>query len=232
MNENESKMLKQILSGVTYIGKVIKKQSEAKYISKDFASLNSADSFVKAKADSFAIDKLHLSFVHFDRKTKKTMANIDIYMDIDELIYLCEMLKCGVIAKQCSKEIQRAKNANEKYPKAFYKGKLGGISEEKAKKFRNDGLAVSRFFDLSPSVSQNYNYVITGYSGAGKTNQQGLIVPQGKPEKTIRIPVTSKDLKSFFLRSIYEWQAYTTAQYSRGEYYPDYTKGNKGGNQN
>ena len=44
----------------------------------EFAELNTLDTFMKAKANTFSIGKVLFSFVKFDKKTMKSLESMDV----------------------------------------------------------------------------------------------------------------------------------------------------------
>ena len=56
-------------------------------------------------------------------------------------------------------------------------------------------MALSRQFKIQ--VGTKYPWVLRGEVGPGESNETGLIVPKGKTETAINIPVIDEDFKAF-----------------------------------
>ena len=210
---DSEKVLNKILGVASYF---YKKQTTP--ISKEISALNNLSSFVKAKADAFGIEKLVLSFVNYDNKTKKLKDSIDCYLSFGDALYLFELVTSSQLAKLCQKEKTRVASSGEKYCKDIYSSPLGGIHEDTAKKrgLRTDGLAISRCFSIAPGLKQDY--VITCKQSAGKTNEKGLIVPTGKPEVLVRVACSSMELRKFATLITKHIEGYICSQYVVGGY--------------
>lgn len=198
--------------------------------------------FVKAKGNALGIDKLILSFVEFDPRTKKSKNNIDIYLDVAEALAFAQEILSGKIPKLSYQEKKRCIEAKEKYPKAVYFSPLGGVSEENARKrgLRSDGKAISRQFNFGPGEKKDF--LFTAIQKPGHTNPTTkLINPESncKPEILIRVAVCEpRELKKFALMLQVHIQSFYTAKYATGGYDSDYqgnstsTSVNNGNNQN
>lgn len=206
------KYLKKILGVATYFYK-----KATAPIEHEITAINNPSSFVKAKANSFGIERLQLSFVNYDSETKKLSYSIDCFLKFDEALYLCNMI-LQQLARLNKKERERCKQTGTKYCKAIFTSTLGGIHEDKvrSKNLRSDGKAISRHFTISPGLKQDY--VITCLQGAGHSNEKGLIVPDGNPEITIRVACSSSDLRKFALMVKSHIEGYISSQYAKGNY--------------
>lgn len=207
------KYLKKILGVATYFYR-----KATAPVEHEITSINNHTSFVKAKANSFGIERLQLSFVNYDSETKKLSHSIDCFLKFDEALYLCNMILQQQLARLNKKERERCKQTGEKYCKAIFTSTLGGIHEEKVrrKNLRSDGKAISRHFTISPGLKQDY--VITCLQGAGHSNEKGLIVPDGNPDITIRVACSSSDLRKFALMIKSHIEGYISSQYAKGNY--------------
>ena len=207
------KYLKKILGVATYFYR-----KATAPVEHEITSINNLSSFVKAKANSFGIERLQLSFVNYDSETKKLSHSIDCFLKFDEALYLCNMILQQQLARLNKKERERCKQTGEKYCKAIFTSTLGGIHEEKVrrKNLRSDGKAISRHFTISPGLKQDY--VITCLQGAGHSNEKGLIVPDGNPDITIRVACSSSDLRKFALMIKSHIEVYISSQYAKGNY--------------
>ena len=207
------KYLKKILGVATYFYR-----KATAPVEHEITSINNLSSFVKAKANSFGIERLQLSFVNYDSETKKLSHSIDCFLKFDEALYICIMILQQQLARLNKKERERCKQTGEKYCKAIFTSTLGGIHEEKVrrKNLRSDGKAISRHFTISPGLKQDY--VITCLQGAGHSNEKGLIVPDGNPDITIRVACSSSDLRKFALMIKSHIEGYISSQYAKGNY--------------
>ena len=207
------KYLKKILGVATYFYR-----KATAPVEHEITSINNLSSFVKAKANSFGIERLQLSFVNYDSETKKLSHSLDCFLKFDEALYLCNMILQQQLARLNKKERERCKQTGEKYCKAIFTSTLGGIHEEKVrrKNLRSDGKAISRHFTISPGLKQDY--VITCLQGAGHSNEKGLIVPDGNPDITIRVACSSSDLRKFALMIKSHIEGYISSQYAKGNY--------------
>lgn len=101
------------------------------------AELNTKNTFVKVKGNSFHINKTQFSFVEFDAQTKKLQKSIDCYMGLEESLIFCQDVLSGKLPKMAAAE----KAKGEQYPKPVWSSPLGGVNEQKARerKLRTDG---------------------------------------------------------------------------------------------
>lgn len=174
------------------------------------AELNTKNTFVKVKGNSFHINKTQFSFVEFDAQTKKLQKSVDCYMGLEESLVLCQDVLSGKLPKMAAAE----KAKGEQYPKPVWSSPLGGVNEQKARerKLRTDGKAVSRSFTIAPG--SRADFVITAMQGAGNSMPNGIIVPDGKPEVTIRVACTAENLKGLALSLKAHIEAYYAACYA------------------
>jgi len=174
------------------------------------AELNTKNTFVKVKGNSFHINKTQFSFVEFDAQTKKLQKSVDCYMGLEESLIFCQDVLSGKLPKKAAAE----KAKGEQYPKPVWSSPLGGVNEQKARerKLRTDGKAVSRSFNIAPG--SRADFVITAMQGAGNSMPNGIIVPDGKPEVTIRVACTAENLKGLALSLKAHIEAYYAACYA------------------
>lgn len=186
------------------------------FLDNEFFELNSLNTFVKLKANSFGIGKVMFAFVQFDQNTKKLTSSMDVYMDMEEALLLANDILSGKIASLA--QVEKAKGA--KYPGAIYSSPMGGVNEKKAaeRNLRTDGKAISRLFTLSPGSRQPF--IFTAEQRPGTSNDKGLIVPEhsAKPEIQIRVPATAEMLKKMALSIQSNINAYRAAQYALGAF--------------
>lgn len=144
--------------------------------------------------------------------------NIDIFMSFGDSLALANDILSGKICKLAQKSRKDAAEKNLKYPADIYKSRLGGVAEEKAKerKLRTDGKAISRYFSIAPG--SKFDFVFTAYQQAGKSADNGLIVPEGNPEIIIRVGCNAPDIKNFALLLQSHINGYISAQYATHSY--------------
>lgn len=166
-------------------------------------------SFCKIKNTALQIGKVLFSFVTTDKDGKAIKdKSVDIYLEIPNALVLARDIIQGNVAKR--REVEKAKG--EQYPKAIWQSTLGGKHEEAAG--RSDGKAISRYFEITPASKGIYCFAAK--SGPGKTNENGLIVPDGKPDVTIYVPVPSEaEMQNFAEAMMAELYAFKTAVYSK-----------------
>lgn len=185
-----------------------------KPIDKVVAEINTYNTFVKVKANSFDIGKVWFAFVEFQPKSNKLVKSVDTYMNFGDALILSNDILSGKIARLAEQERKKG----EQYPGAIYTSPYGGVNETKCKEkgLRTDGKALSRYFSISPGSKADY--VITVFQGPGKTEDVGIIVPDGKSETIIRVGLNSYSLKSFALTMKAHIEGYISAQYATNGY--------------
>ena len=210
----EKNMNQRIFDGIKFLAGYVKKKTsvENNRIRSLCAEINGRDTFVKIKGDYFSIGKVRLSFVQFDKANNNSrVADIDVCMSFSEWAALSHDIAFGRIFKLAEQE----KAKGEKYPKAVYESPLGGINEVNCKKrnLRTDGKAISRRFSIAPGSRQPF--VITAEQRPGKTDEKGLIVPEGgRPEVSIRVPCTREILLGAVEMVDRHISAYLSSRYS------------------
>ncbi len=199
------------------------------YINKEIAQISTNTVFLKLKANAFGIEKVQFSFVNFDSKTKKQIKAIEMFLNFDEFTYLYDMLTSNKLARLRQSSLVKQKNENKKYPDVIYQSPLGGIHEQQVreKNLRSDGNAISRHFTIQ--AGSKYDYIMQAKQGAGKTDEKGLIVPLGKPEDIISVPVSAKDLRKAFNMVDIHIKGFIASQYVKDAY--NYVANNQGGYQ-
>jgi hypothetical protein len=206
------KIEKQVGELVSYKKALVAKETARTSLENEFMEINTLDTFMKVKANTFGIGKVLFSFVKFDKNTNKLLSNTDYYMDMDDALLFANDILSGRIPQLA--EIEKAKG--DKYPKAIWTSKLGGKNEEKAN--RADGMALSRMFNLAPGSRQPF--VFTAEERPGKTDEKGLIQPvySGAPEVQIRVACSADDLKKLAISIQSNINAYRAAQYANGTF--------------
>lgn len=152
------------------------------------------NSFVEITAYGLSIDKVYINFVEYNKDApagQRMSASIGIYMNMFE----ANVLSCDIMSGRISKlgELARtdAKAKGQKYSGAVYV-KQGGTPAKS-----NSGQAVSRMFEIIPGERQPW--ILCAKQGKAHETKEGLIVMDGKPECTIRVPLTHEKLKEFAL---------------------------------
>nr|WP_316620420.1 hypothetical protein [uncultured Ruminococcus sp.] len=92
--------------------KMILDAMKIKPIDNVIAELNTQNTFVKVKGNSFHIGKTLFSFVEFDAHTKKLQKSVDCYMGLEESLIFCQDVLSGKLPKMAAKE----KAKGEQYP--------------------------------------------------------------------------------------------------------------------
>ena len=135
-------------------------------------------------------------------------------MGLEESLIFCQDVLSGKPPKLAAAE----KAKGEKYPKAVWYSPLGGVNEQKAKErnLRSDGKAISRCFNIAPGAKADF--VVTVTQGAGKSQPNGIITPEGKPEVTIRVACSADNLKGLALSLKAHIEAYFAACYATNAY--------------
>ena len=193
-NANDISMLnhlKRLARGI----KMVLDSMKIQPIDNVISELNTLNTFVKVKGNSFDIGKTLFSFVEFDKNTKKLQKSVDCYMGLEESLIFCHDVLSGKLPKLAAKE----KTKVEQFPKAVWFSPLGGVNEQKAKerKLHSDGKAISHSFNIAPGSKADF--VVTVTQGAGKSQPNGIITPEGKPEVIIRVACSSENLKGLAL---------------------------------
>ena len=154
--------------------------------------------FVKVRADAFSIGKVHFSFVETD-DNNVSKASEDFYMDMGKALLIAKGISYGTLQKRAEAAI----SSGNIYTPLFQV--QGGMSEERAAKAkkRTDGKALAKVFSICPSKSRGCPVCFRLESGAGHSDDMGLIVPEwwsGKKdakEHDFIIPVNNEGLKGY-----------------------------------
>lgn len=164
---------------------------EKNIISKNFIKFDRKMSFLEISGDALPIGKLRLGFRSYDKakeKGSRITQTVDIYMDIDEAMYLAQEITSGKLSCVIKKNMEEAKTTNT-YQKAAY-NLLGGNN--------NNGKCMSRQLVIEGAT----NVLFKAMSGPGETIGNGLIKPKytsQTAEQAITISMPEKDLKKFAL---------------------------------
>ena len=105
-DNNMEKAFQRLARGI----KMILDAMKIKPIDNVIAELNTQNTFVKVKGNSFHIGKTLFSFVEFDAHTKKLQKSVDCYMGLEESLIFCHDVLSGKLPKRRQKKRQRASN--------------------------------------------------------------------------------------------------------------------------
>lgn len=176
--------------------------------------------FMEVMNSAFSIGKVQINFIEYDataQKNSRQKKNIPIYIDMDKFLLLTHDILSGRMARLAQEAQQAKKEGGYKYAKEIYQD-LGGVSAENLKKrgkARPDGLSMSRQFKITPG--DKIPWILSGEIGAGKEDDKGLIVPQGRPEETVRVALSDDDFKKMAIVLQSHIQSYVTSQYESQE---------------
>lgn len=168
--------------------------------------------FIESLSDGFGIGRAHFAFASYDLSRPaghRQIANVHIYIAVDEFLELCRKLTSGELRHQ----LQNKKKNGDETP--LYQC-LGGTSAEKLKqqgRARADGKSLSRTAQLIPGRKSDFLFVAD--SGPGETNEKGLIVPKfgNKPENHVAVSMTFETLSELLLLSKTHYEAWLAAWY-------------------
>jgi len=172
------------------------------------------NSFVEVLDSAFEIGKVMLRFAEYDLnkpKGERFTKEILIYMDIDEFECLAHNIKFRFIDRDAAKAREMQKQGGYRFCREIYTD-LGGTTVEKLarqNRSRADNKPESRQFKIVPG--DKYPWMFQAESGAGKMLETGLIAPDGKPDTTIRIPMSDKDFRKLAIavdNEIQSWKVY------------------------
>lgn len=172
--------------------------------------------FMEVMNSAFEIGKVQMNFIEYDEKLEignRQTKNIPIYMDIPKALALIHNILSGQMHKLAAEAKETAKKGGYRYCKEIFID-LGGVSAEtlaKRGKSRPDGLALSRQFKIIPG--DKLPWIFQAEIGAGEESETGLIVPKGKPEEVVRVPLTDEALITFAAVLKEHINAYLTSQY-------------------
>lgn len=150
--------------------------------------------FMEVTTNGLPIDKVYFGFVQYNKEAEKgqrTSGSIGIYINVLEAQVLARDIMSGRLASMKKVEMKRLEESGEKYANPVY-SKQGGTPAAS-----NNGQAIARLFEITPGSSQPW--ILCAKQGKAHETKEGLIVMDGKPETTIRIPCTDISLKQFAL---------------------------------
>ena len=154
-----------------------------------------ANCFMEIMLTGLTYDKVLINFTQYDvsqPKNQRITGNVGIFMDMFEAQRLARDIMSGRICALGEKAKEIAKKNNKQYAQNIFESS-GGTSAAN----RPDGRAVARSFSIAPGARQPW--ILCARQGAGEEIGSGLIKMAGKPDVTIRVPVTNEKLKEFAL---------------------------------
>lgn len=148
--------------------------------------------FMEVMLNGLPLDKVQINFLQYDKKAEKgsrTKGAVSIYLDIMEASVLSRDIFSGRIPTLAKVEKVKQQKEGRKYANPVY-SKQGGTAAN-----RNNGIAIARLFEITPGASQPW--IFCAKQGKAHETTQGLIVMDGPPEVTVRVPCTDQKLKEF-----------------------------------
>lgn len=151
--------------------------------------------FVETMLTGLPYDKVMLGFKAYDRTASpgnRSKSDIAIFMDMYEAQRLSRDILSGRISTLGKIAKEKAKAEGKQYPSAVFENQGGTPAKRTA-----NGVAIARVFAILPGASQPW--VLAAKQGKAHETPEGLIVMDGKPDTTIRVPVSNEKLKEFAL---------------------------------
>lgn len=195
-----------------------------KRLNKVIYEVNGKDCFVKAKDNSFPIERTLFSFVKYDTTTMKALYSGDFYLDFGSCLQLISDVERGILQRDIANEIKRMNAENQKYPKPV-RQYMGGNMKDTSK--RSDGRALARMLTIEPGTKMPY--ILKYMEGEGKEDAEGkLIIPSWwsdkgkKPDFTILVPCSSEDMGKLIHMIKAHINGYIASCYMKGTYEMEY----------
>lgn len=200
--------------------------SQKEKFSTQILRIDCKNGFFEVLNDMFQppFNKVHINFVNYDGQTKKQTRSLSIYLDIGKTLLLCNDILSGKLSALV-KKAKETGNFNGAPANDFtaYFLDLGGVNEQKVASkigemqqkhpWLQTGNALSRQFKIQ--AGQKMPWVFRAEYGPGRSNETGLIVPVGKAEEAVTVPISNEDLKIFALTVQMHLQAYYNQFYSK-----------------
>lgn len=174
--------------------------------------------FVEVMRGGFDIGKVHFNFIEYDdtqAQGSRIKKSLPIYLDIEKAMVLIHDTLSGRMTALAKRANETAKAQGYKFAKEIY-SELGGVSARKLKergKERPDGMSLSRQFKITPGAKMPW--ILSAEYGPGREDQKGLIVPQGKPEEIVRVPLSDEDFKKLMLVLKSHIDAFLVSEYMK-----------------
>lgn len=186
--------------------------ADTNYESKNFIRFDRKMSFMEVAGDALRIDKIRIGFRNYDKtkeKGSRILQSVDIYLDIDEALFLANDIITGKLSSTV-RENQKKAQAEGSYQTASYLS-LGGNT--------SNGKVTSRQFVIEGATE----ILFKAMSGPGEVIQNGLIKPlynSKTAENSITISMPIKDLKKFGLVTKSVCDAYYAKKVFEANYLP------------
>ncbi len=174
--------------------------------------------FVETKSDSFPIGKTHMEFAAYDVNKpvgQRFTNHVHIYIDAAEFLHLAHFILNG----GCHHRMAAIKKAGDEksFNMPLYQS-LGGTSAARLAEYgrpRKDGMSQSRCFKLF--AGKKADYLMCAESGAGETDDKGLIVPRygGKPEQRVSVSISIAHLNELMLMTSEHYRAWLAVWYTK-----------------
>lgn len=161
--------------------------------------------FFEVMSDAFEIGKVKINFRSYDNnrpKGDKFTSQVDIYIPLEKMLALCDAI---LSYKLYDSAVAKTKNTNSIVDIWKYQG---GSMPEIAK--RDDGMALSR----EVKIQKGIKFILFASSGAGEVQGTGIIVPKGKRENEIKVPLEYPVLTEVAAITKAHIQAFLNAKYT------------------
>lgn len=180
--------------------------------------------FLEIVNTCFSIGKVGLNFCEYDAETKKQLKKLTIYIDVNKALVLANDILNGNFENKVNKAKQE-KTFNGSPINAYtsYFIDMGGINEDKVNQklseyqelypFVQPGMAISR--QLKIQAGNKLPWIIRAEYGPGKSNQTGLIVPNGLAPLYVNIPCTDDTFKEMAMAIKVHYEAYLNQYYNK-----------------
>lgn len=151
--------------------------------------------FLEVMLSGLGFDKVLLNFKQYDANLpsgQRSKGDIGIFMGIYEAELFARDVMSGRIPKMGAKALKVAKDTGKQYADVIYMSQGGTPAKN-----RPDGIAIARVMELSPGTRQPW--VLCAKQGKAHETPEGLIVMNGAPDTTIRVPMVNDKLKTLAL---------------------------------
>lgn len=180
--------------------------------------------FMEVLNSSFSIGKIGFNFCEYDDQTNKMLKKLPIYIDINKcLVFANDVLNGNFEAKVKNAKETKTYNGQPVNSYTSYFIDMGGIHEDKVKQkftdyqqqypFVKEDMAISRQFKVQAGMKMPW--ILRAEYGLGKSNQTGLIVPNGMASLYINIPMTDDSLKEMAIAIKTHYEAYLNQYYNK-----------------
>lgn len=188
--------------------------------------------FFEVLNSAFPIGKVQINFGQNDKTTNKQLCRLDMYVDISKALALCEMMITGVLDGRIYAAEQTGKfNGREVNAYTSYWTDMGGINfhnkdgsfntfkQKQYDKMKNDFSWITQDKDVSRQLkiqkSTAYKYVLRAEYGLGHADENGLIVPDGRPMAALQVPMSEDAVFEFATMLRAHIQAYYSQYYAK-----------------